>query len=418
MDMVLARDGVETDATLNDGDFAGVDLAELQGRLALADARAAQVLAALAAAVAAVPADPEALDPQAPATQVLLASLQGALAQAAGLGWRSATASQGAADAAASDSTGAQVAPLDTVAAAHGRATALHAEVSARLAAAPAADGSEPFGEQVRLAIERVRAIMGAAFPLLPAFTLGGYAPEVAASLAARASLLNGDELAVAGWLPKVGCVHEVAGLLADVLTAAEAQGVPTAGGDFKLLQMGAPGLPPVKRWGALPPDPADDLRGVVAVAAHAPGALASVAAGDSIAGLFVDEWSETIPATEETTGISFHFDAPGARPPHAMLLAVPADPAAENWTFEELLGVVDEALALARLRAVRPQDVQGLGNLLPGLMLSNNFKRDVPSVDFAGLLEANLAKIRAAYGQNTPKSFMTMADGKLVVSE
>jgi hypothetical protein len=115
---------------------------------------------------------------------------------------------------------------------------------------------------------------------------------------------------------------------------------------------------------------------------------------------------------------LSFHFDAPGARAPQTMLLAVPADPAAENWSFDELLGVVDEALALARLRAVRPQDVQGLGNLLPGLMLSNNFKRDVPSVDFAGLLEKNLAAIRAAYGQNTPKSFMTMAEGKLVVSE
>jgi hypothetical protein len=50
--------------------------------------------------------------------------------------------------------------------------------------------------------------------------------------------------------------------------------------------------------------------------------------------------------------------------------------------------------------------------------MLSNNFRRDVPSVDFAGLLEKNLAAIRAAYGQNTPKSFMTMADGKLVASE
>jgi hypothetical protein len=418
MDLVLARDGVETAATLNDGDFAGVDLPELQGRLAVADVRASQVLAALAAAAAAVPAEPEALAPQDPATLALLAALQGALAQAAGLGWRSATASQPAADAATSDATGAQVAPLDTVAAAHGRAVALHAEVSARLAAAPAADGSEPFGEQVRLTIERVRAILGASFPLLPAFTLGGYAAEVAASLAARATLLNGDELAIAGWLPKVGCVHELAGMLADVLTAAEAQGVPTAGGDFKLIQMGAPGVPPVKRWGALPPDAADDLRGVVAVAAHAPGALAAVAAGDAIAGLFVDEWSETIPSTEETTGLSFHFDAPGARAPQTMLLAVPADPAAENWTFDELLGVVDEALALARLRAVRPQDVQGLGNLLPGLMLSNNFRRDVPSVDFAGLLEKNLAAIRAAYGQNTPKSFMTMADGKLVASE
>lgn len=419
MDMVLARDGVETEATLNDGDFAGVDLAELQARLALADARATQALAALAAAVAAVPAEPETLDPQAPATQALLAALQAALALAAALGWRSATASQPAAEnAGESTAQGAQVAPLDTVAAALARAAAVHAEVSARLAAAPAADGSESFPAQVRLTVERVRAILGASFPLLPVFTLGAYAAEVAPSLAARATLLDGDELAIAGWLPKVGCVHEAAGMLADVLTAAEAQGLPTAGGDFKLLQMSAPGVPAVKRWGALPPDPADDLRGVVATVAHAPGALDAVAAADTLAGLFVDEWSESIPSTEQTTGLSFHFDAPGARAPQAMLLAVPADPTADSWSLDELLGVVDEALALARLRAVRPQDLQGLGNLLPGLMLSNNFKRDVPSLDLAALLEKNLGSIRAAYGQNTPQSFMTMAAGKLIVSE
>lgn len=415
MDLVLARDGVETDATLNDGDFAGVDLAELQARLALADTRAAQVLQALESSLIAVPEQPEALDPQAPSTLALLAALQASLAQAATLGWRSAGASRPAADAAAQ---GSQVAPGDTLVAAHGRAAALHAEVAARLAAAPAPDGTERAGEQVRLCIERVRAILGASFPVLPVFTLGAYAPEAAAALAARSSLLDGDELAIAGWLPKVGCVHEAAGLLADVLSAAEAQGQPTSGADLKLLQMGAPGLAPVKRWGALPPDPADDLRGVVAVVAHAPGALLTAAPDDLLAGLFVDEWSETIPSTEETTGLSFHFDAPGARAPQTMLLAVPADPAAPNWSFDELLGVVDEALALARLRAVRPQDLQGLGNLLPGLMLSNNFKRDVPTLDFATLIEKNLGAIRAAYGQNTAKSFMTMAAGKLIVSE
>ena len=415
MDMVLARDGVETQATLDDGDFAGVDLAELQARLGLAEARAAQVLGDLQAAIAAVPTDPETLDAQAPATQALLAALQAALAQAAALGWRSAMPSQPAADGPAQ---GSQVAAGDTVVAAHARAAALQAEVTARLAAAPAPDGSERIGEQARLCVERVHAILGESFPLLPAFTLGGYAPEVSASLAARATLLNGDQLAIAGWLPKLGCVHEPTGLLADVLTAAEAQGLPSVADDLKLVQMSAPGIAPVKRWGALPPDPADDLRGVVAVVAHAPAALLAATPGDALAGLFVDEWSESIPATEETTGLSFHFDAPGARAPQTMLLAVPSDPAADSWSFDELLGVIDEALALARLRAVRPQDLQGLGNLLPALMLSNNFKRDVPSLDFATLIEKNLGTIRAAYGQNTAKSFMTMAAGKLVVSE
>ena len=44
--------------------------------------------------------------------------------------------------------------------------------------------------------------------------------------------------------------------------------------------------------------------------------------------------------------------------------------------------------MALARLRAVRPQDLQALGLILPGIFLSNNFKQDVPSVDFSKMLD------------------------------
>ena len=427
MDMVQARDGIETDATLNDGEFAGVDAGELSARLAIADARATTAIDALATAMAALPAAPtelerldllQALDADAPATKVMLTALQAALAKAEALGWRSALASRAVVDSANASAQGEQVDSGDSVLAAYGRAKALHGEVVARVEAAPAPDGSERAGAQVRMAIARVRAILGESFPVLPVFTLGAFAPEAAATLAQRASLVNGDEQAIAGWLPKLGCVHEPMGLFADVVTAAEALGQPTDGADFKLLQTGAPDRPAPKRWGALPPDADDDLRGVVAVVAHAPGMLTSIAAADTMAGLYIDEWSESIPSTHETTGLGFHFDTPGARAPQSMLLAVPSDPQAQSWTLDELLGVVDEALALSRIRAVRPQDLQGLGLLLPGLFLSNNFHRDVPTVDFARLLEKNLTALRAAYGQNSSKSFMTMADGKLVVSE
>jgi len=421
MDMVQARDGIETDATQNDGEFAGVDAAELNARLLLVDGQADIATAALAAAIAAVPADAgalAALDPAAPATQAMLAALQAALAKADALGWRSALASRAVAAGGVDAAPGERVASGDTVAAAAARAAALLAEVAARRAAAPAPAAADRLGDQVRKALARIRAVLGQSFPILPVFTLGGLAAESAASLARRDPLLNGDDLAIAGWLPKLGAVREHTGLFNDVLTAAEGIGVFTQGGDFKLLQTSAQIDKPVQRWGALPPAAGDDLRGVVAVVAHAPGALASLAADDAMAGLFIDEWSETLPATQETTGLSFHFDAPGARAPQSMLLAVPHDLGQPNWTLDALLGVVDEAMALARLRAVRPQDLQGVGLLLPGLFLSNNFKRDVPSLDFAKLVEKNLGMLRAAYGQNTARSFMHMAAGTSVVSE
>ncbi len=415
MDMVQARDGIESEATLNDGEFAGVDIADLNGRLAIVDNQANITVAALDAAVAAVPADPELLDPAAPATLAMLGSLQAALAQAERLGWRSALASQPVAD---GNAQGEQVAGGDSLIAAHARATALLAEVNARRAAAPAALPADRPGEQVRKTLARMRAVLGKSFPILPLFTLGGLAAESAASLPLRDQLLNGDDLAIAGWLPKLGAVRENTGLLNDMISAAEAMGQATQASDFKLLQTSAQADKPIKRWAALPGDPDDDLRGVVAVVAHAPGALGSLVGDDAMAGLFVDEWSETIPSKQETTGLSFHFDAPGARAPQSMLLAVPQDLSIPNWTLDALLGVVDEAMALAGLRAVRPQDLQGLGLLLPGLFLSNNFKRDVPSLDFARLVENNLGMLRAAYGQNTANSFMQMASGTSVVSE
>ena len=79
---------------------------------------------------------------------------------------------------------------------------------------------------------------------------------------------------------------------------------------------------------------------------------------------------------------------------------------------------MVNEAMALARLRAVRPQDLEGLGLMLPGIYLSNNYKQDVPTVDFLKMLEANLAVLRQAGGQNSNASYMKMAAGTTTLFE
>lgn len=412
MDMVQAVDGIETDALLNDGEFAGVDLPDLLARLQVAEVPAESAITALTNAIALVPSEADvlaALDPAAPATIAMLDALHAALAEARALGWRSALPSERVAANATGETQGERVTPADTVALAVARAQALLAEVTGRLAKAPAPVVTDTLAKQAQAALNRIRAIVGKSFPILPRFTLGAYAPDAAATLGDRSTLLNGDDFAISGWLPKLGCVREAAGSLCDVLSAADGMGQPGTPGDLKLLQFPRSAT---ARWGALPPAPDQELRGVVAVVAHAPAALTAIAPTDALAGLFIDEWSESIPTDHETTGLGFHFDAPGARPPQSMLLAVPADPAAQNWTLTDLIGVVNEAMSLARLRAVRPQDLQGLGLMLPGIFLSNNYKRDVASVDFAGLLDKNFTTLRAAYGQNTTQSFMNMAEG------
>jgi hypothetical protein len=417
MDMVRAEDGVETEATLNDGEFAGVDLADLLARLQVAEGPAQDAIAALDTAIAAAPADADAiaaLDPAASATTAMLTALLDALAQAHALGWRSALPSERVSGG-ASGAQGERVAVEETVERAVARARALRAEIAARLDAAPPPAAADSLAKQAQAALDRIHAILGRSFPVLPRFTLGGYASDAGATLGDRAALLDADDLAIAGWLPKLGCVQPATGLLSDVLSAAEAMGQAGAPEDLKLLQFPRD---PNARWGALPPAVNQELRGVVAVAAHAPSALGSIGPQDTMAGLFIDEWSESIPSAEETTGLGFHFDAPGARPPQSILLAVPSDPSAEHWTLEGLVDVVNEAMSLARLRAVRPQDLTGLGLILPGIFLSNNFKQDVATVDFAKMLDRNLSVLRAASGQHSASSFMTMAAGTTVPFE
>ena len=77
--------------------------------------------------------------------------------------------------------------------------------------------------------------------------------------------------------------------------------------------------------------------------------------------GLLIDEWTETVPADRETTGISFNVNRPNATAPQATLVAVPAA-LSGHWTFPDLVGAVHEALDLAKLRAVEPDALIGRG--------------------------------------------------------
>ena len=436
MDLVLATDGTESQALLQDGVHAGVDVAELATRMALAEAPAQAALGLLDAAVAATnqaladalaaldaAAQPRPDNPYVllPAQGALAQQLAAALAAAHALGWRNAVATQAASEGAGGvgAAQAGLVAPHDSLERAAARARSLSVELSARLQAAPAPPAGAARAVATAALIERIQAILGKSHPVLPLFTLGDYAGEAALSLAARDTLLGktslgNDDMAIAGWLPKLGAVREGLGRLNDVLCAAESTGGrPMAAADCKLMQF--PHQPDPTRpehWAALPLAAGQELRGTVAVVAHAPEALDALVPDSLLAGLFIDEWAESLPSADQTTGLSFHFDAPGARPPQSILLAVPANPATEAWTLDALLATVNEAMALARLRAVRPQDLNGLGLVLPALMLSSNVTNDVASVDLNGMVARNIGQLlkQAGISGNTRVS---LAEGK-----
>jgi hypothetical protein len=87
--------------------------------------------------------------------------------------------------------------------------------------------------------------------------------------------------------------------------------------------------------------------------------------------GLLLDEWTEMIPAQEEITGVTFHFDRPNTEPPQTMLLVTPAN-FTGRWSWDDLVDALHETLGLAKQRAIEPEFVDGTryARLLPATWL------------------------------------------------
>lgn len=241
---------------------------------------------------------------------------------------------------------------------------------------ADSADG----GDQVVALAGVAQALLGEDFPVLP-IAMAASATELSASLADRGALLDGDELAPTTFLLQRSLVRPAVQNLSELLTWAEICHSGTGPTELDVMQ-----LPhrPADRWIAtdLPSDgrvPAGRLSIVV----HRTTPLEF---GTPIAGLVIDDWSERIPSRAETTGVAMQFDAPGTRAPQAVLLAVPGNPESSHWTLDELTETVVEALDLARIRAVDPQQLWLAGRILPALYVANNVVGDTSAIDFGRL--------------------------------
>ena len=78
---------------------------------------------------------------------------------------------------------------------------------------------------------------------------------------------------------------------------------------------------------------------------------------GTAQCGLLLDEWTEVIPAREETVGLTFHYDQPNSEPPQALLLVTPSN-FNNSWQWQDLVNSLHETLDLAKKRAVEPDHV------------------------------------------------------------
>ena len=76
--------------------------------------------------------------------------------------------------------------------------------------------------------------------------------------------------------------------------------------------------------------------------------------------GLLLDDWTEVIPGSEETTGLACHFDRPNAEPPQVLLLVTPAS-FTGAWRWPDIVDAVVETFERAKRRAVEPEQIEAL---------------------------------------------------------
>jgi hypothetical protein len=218
--------------------------------------------------------------------------------------------------------------------------------------------------------LDALRRLLGEAFPLFATVTMDR---DRLAALAdpARPNAGQDPGEAVATWIGEVGGVRDGVAAWEHLALLSEALGGAGVLAASQLLQLP---LTAADTWAAGPWRPRTP-GGVTAGVWHVPLPLATAT---TLAGFVVDRWTEVVPGQlrgldtpapalvpEETTAVAFSFDQPDARPPQAILVAVPPDPAA-GWRLDTVFQVVRETLDLARLRMIDPPSFDGVLMLLP----------------------------------------------------
>ena len=247
----------------------------------------------------------------------------------------------------------------------------------AALRALPVAAEQRARREQV---VERMRAVFGQSFVVLPRFSFDAAgAAEFTNALAASTAAQGGDPLAVNTWFARCARVRDAVARMGSCLQRAEVLGAAAR------LNLSVAQLPFVagERWVGLAP-----LSGTVmppsklSLVVHA---VAPINTTQVMTGLLLDEWVEIVPNTRETTALAFQFDVPNSCAPQSVLIAVPPVPG-QDWTAETLRRVLMEALDLAKLRAVDTGSLGAVAQHLPGLYLAFNTEDHAVSTDFAPL--------------------------------
>jgi hypothetical protein len=272
------------------------------------------------------------------------------------------------------EATGIATLARDLLAATRPVAAAVRARSAAAATALAAHDAAATAPQRVQALTQAGQALFGEEFVLVPdggvpAAQAAEWANVLAGDLTRHLTDVEGVDLPVEEWLTGVARVREQARAWEQVAVHAEAFGR----ADLRLTPLQFPYVPG-DHWLALPfPEDAVLDRDRLLYTASLPAGFDPAA---RLCGLLLDEWTEVIPGRSEDTGIAAHFERPSSEPPQALLLVTPATQTGA-WDWPEVTGALDDTLALARKRAVEPEDVDGTpyARYLPATVMATTLR-------------------------------------------
>jgi len=229
-----------------------------------------------------------------------------------------------------------------------------------------------------------VQSVFGRSFQLVPRFRAWN-PEELTNTFGSPETLLAGNPAAAYAWLLQVARVRTGAARLERLSLMKQAlrdELVKATDLDLVVGQLPYDGTP----WAALPSTGTSfEGSGRVSLVAHFAGAVPDFKA--AVHGLVIDEWTEKLPNSRVTSGLTFHFDAPGARAPNVVLLCTSTS--GQGWTLDALVGAVAETYQRMKLRAVDTSILADLGHFLPAILVETDASEGAVGSDLLrGVLE------------------------------
>ncbi|MEF8974842.1 MAG: hypothetical protein V5A21_01260 [Halapricum sp.] len=250
------------------------------------------------------------------------------------------------------------------------QARALLKRLRTRLTEAAALDprlvsgqSTRPVPQRVEDQTDRLQTLFGDGFTVLPPFTPSNGA-ELTATFTDGQLVPDDDSMAAETWLQRAASFRDNVDSFREARTYSETI-------DDKLTTPLTIGQVPYESgdtWVGV--DGVEPAAGKLSLVAQFPLEASPGSTNAPMTGLFVDEYTEGVPESTETSGVALNYDDPGMRAPQSVLVAMPPDDG--EWTLDDLAATVAETSEYMKRRAMDMGDVDEAARLFPGLYFAS----------------------------------------------